>query len=60
MFVKEPEERCPYAEECSGYVGGFICINGHHIKCDRFKLLRDTDECYEQMNKILRGLNNGK
>ena len=57
MFVLKPEEVCPYADKCSGYVGGVMCSNGNHVKCDRFKLLQQADDCYEEMDKLLRGLN---
>lgn len=56
-FVRLPDGVCPYANECSGYVGGYLCTNEHYVKCDRFKLLEATDECYEEMERLLRGLN---
>jgi len=56
MFMINPKETCPYADKCSGYLGGYLCVNGHHINCDRFKLLKELDGCYDEMEKILRGL----
>jgi len=60
MFVINPKETCPYSDDCSGYVGGYLCCNGHHVNCDRFKLLQELDGCYGEMEKILRGLSNEK
>jgi len=60
MFVIEPYGKCPYHKECSGYVGGITCVSGNYWKCDRYKLSTEADECYENMKKILEGLNNGK
>jgi len=57
MFVINPKERCPYSDKCSGYVGGYLCTNEHYINCDRFKLLQEADNCYEEMERLLRGLN---
>lgn len=57
MFTRNLVETCPYAGECSGYVGGFLCCNGNHVNCDRFKLVKKIDGCRDEMEKVLRGLN---
>jgi len=59
MFIHKPIRKCPYANRCSGYLGGYTCIDDHHVNCARYKLLQEMNDCYDKMEieKILRGLN---
>jgi len=54
MFIRNPDETCPYSKECSGYVGGIMCCNGNHVKCKRFELLKELDECTKNFDDLLK------
>jgi len=45
----DERERCPYATECKGYIGGDACLDGNWTKCATFQATKNIDDCFDKM-----------
>jgi len=52
MFDTQPLDRCPYAEQCAGYIGGFTCLDKRYEKCEMYDICKKADEVRAKMEAV--------